>query len=175
MTDWYALRVVCRQEAFVQRALADAHLLAYVPQHVTEARFAKRKASRSRPLIPGYVFALLIDDDAMQAALAIRGVIRDGRSIPVPTLAIGSLALLEACHAFDETWTPPKPKGRRYTRRWKAGEVAMMDRGTPYEGHAVTILRAKNRNRLDVVLQIFGREVEVEVREHQLVAMPCAA
>lgn len=53
--SWYALNVIGRQEAFVIRALREAHLLAYTPQHVTEAKFAKRKATRSRPLAAGLV------------------------------------------------------------------------------------------------------------------------
>lgn len=170
MSQWYAIRVVSRQEAFVVGALEEAGLFGYAPKHVTEAKFARRKAVRTRPLIPGYVFASLPDDDAIQAALAIQGVIRSAHRIPLRGIDIGALVLEEACHAYDETWTPPKPKGLRYHRRWKPGDIATLDARDMglLAGHSVKILRTKNRDRLDVLLTICGRTSEIEVRDHQL-------
>lgn len=167
--SWYAIRTTNRQEGFVQRALTEAKLSAYVPKHIDEAKFARRIATRCRPLIPGYVFALLPDDDAIQAALAVQGVNRHARRIPLRDIDVGALVLEEACHAYDETWKPPRPKGRRYSRRFKAGEIAKVVSGH-FDGREVLILRTKNKDRLDVLLRIFGRDIEVEVEERQLAA-----
>lgn len=176
---WYAVRVTALQERFVAKALGEAGIVAYMPLHVTEAPFARRIATRTRPLIPGYVFAEIHSDDDDAAARAIRGVIR-GPFIRIPQIAMGSMFLFDACHAFDETWKPTKPKGQRYERRWKPGDVALLDARDLglLEGHRVTILRTKNKNRLDVLLTIFGRSQEIEIGESQLtpdVAVRCAA
>lgn len=167
--SWYAIRTTNRQEGFVQRALTEARLFAYVPKHIDEAKFARRVATRTRPLIPGYVFAELPDDDAVQVALAIQGVNRHARRIPLRDIDVGALVLEEACHAYDETWKPPRPKGRRYSRRFKAGEIAKVVSGH-FDGREVLILRTKNKDRLDVLLRIFGRDIEVELEERQLAA-----
>lgn len=164
--NWYAIRVVSRQEGVVARALAEAGLTGYVPQHITEPKFARRKVTRSRPLIPGYVMADLPDDDAIQAAIAIQGVVRGAHRIPLRPVEVGALVLFEACHAFDETWKPPKVKG---ARRFKAGQVAKVVSGH-FEGRLVQVLKGKNKGRLDVLLTIFGRDIEFEMEERQLAA-----
>lgn len=173
MSEWYALKVISRQEAFVCRALGEVDpsrpLASYCPQHVTEAKFAKRKATRSKPLIPGYVFAQLPDNEAIHDALTIRGVFD---FIPVPSLAVGALVLFEATHAFDETWKPPKRKGRRYA--WKAGDTMRVVRGS-FEGHSVTIVKAKGKARFDVLLSIFGRVQELNMSGGDLSPLDIAA
>jgi transcription antitermination factor NusG len=172
MTTWYAIRCCVRQEAFVVKALTEAELLGYAPQHITKPINAKRKATRSRPLIPGYVFAELPDDDAIQAALAIRGVFevvsRNGKPQRIPPLAIGALVLADACHQFDETWTPPKKKGQRYSHAWKKGDEVKIHDGGAFDGFSAQVLRANGRDRMAVLLMIFGRLTEVVVEHRAL-------
>lgn len=169
---WMILRVTPRQERFVVGALAEHNIAAYSPLHITEAKFARRIQTRARALLPGYVFALLEDDEDLDQARAIRGVrevmCRDAKPIRVRALHIGAMVLADAYHAFDETWVPRK---KAKARRYKAG-----DRVKIVSGHladrAALVLRAKNGNRLDVLLTIFGRDIEVEMGVHQLIAEP---
>lgn len=167
--SWYALRVSNRQEGYVLKALGEVRLHGYLPQHVTEARYAKRKATRSKPLIPGYVFALLEDDYDVQAALAIRGV--QDASIRVRAIDVGALALEEACHAYDETWVPPKPKGRRYNPRFRSGEHVRIRKGHYAEGLSGLVVKAKGRDRIKVLISIFGRDQEIDVEAKSLEAI----
>jgi transcription antitermination factor NusG len=158
--SWYAINVVSRQEGFVLNALREAYLVGYAPMHVTEARFAKRKATRTKPLIPGYVFALLVDDYDVQTALSIRGVI--AAKIRLRPIDVGALVLEEACHAYDETWKPPRPKGRRYNPRFPNGLAVKVRRG-PVEGSSGVVLKAKGRDRFIVLMNLFGRDHELDV------------
>lgn len=179
MASWYAIRCTSRQETFVAKALGEAGLTGYVPLHITEAKFARRVAVRARALIPGYVFAELADDEAVQAALSIHGVIRSAALIKIKPLEIAALALAEAWHKFDETWVPPKVKGKRYSYRWRAGDRVRIING-PAAGHAGVVICAKGKDRMEVLLTLFGRPWEV-VTEHrnlelaQDVACPLAA
>jgi transcription antitermination factor NusG len=166
---WYALNVTNRQERFVRDALREACLIAYVPWHITEARFAKRKATRSKPLIPGYVFALLADDYDVQTALGIRGV--HAARIRLRPIEVGGIVLEEACHAYDETWTPPRPKGRRYNPKFAAGQRVRIRSG-PAEGHSGTVLKAKGRDRIRILTAVFGRPWELDVEAKRLEAIP---
>lgn len=171
-SQWVILRVTARQERFVAGSLAEHGLLAYAPMHVTEARFAKRKAVRTRPLMPSYVFANLPDDHSLFLALEIRsvhGMMCNGEGVPrrVPLSAMGGLLLADACHWFDETWQPPKIKGRRYSHRWQPGERVRIATG-PYQDFIGTVLRAKGRSRMDLMITVFGRDGEVNIEEKHL-------
>lgn len=169
---WYVLRVMAQQERFVVRALGEAGVTGHTPLHVTWAKFARRKAARTRALMPGYVFAELPDDRAIDAARAIRGVNEimcngEGKPRRIPSLAVGALILMEACHAFDETWEPPKVKGKRYSHAWKSGDRVRITSG-PMEGHVVTVLRGRGRDNMEVLFSLFGRTSEVVVPHRQL-------
>jgi transcriptional antiterminator RfaH len=167
MSKWFAIRVTTHQEGFVDRALGEAQIQAYVPKHITKPDFAKRKATRTRPLIPGYVLVALPDDEAIQVAYGLRGVIRNS-AIPLRPIEVGAMILAEACHLFDETWTPPKAKGQRYKHRWKAGDRVKIDDG-PFFGFVAQVLRSNGKSRMAVLLTIFGGVTEVSVEHRHLV------
>lgn len=170
---WMILRVTPRQERFVITALDEFQIPAYAPMHITRPNLAKRIATRTRPLIPGYVFVRLDGDQDIDQARAIRGVreimCRDGRPRHVPALAVAGLILAEAAHKFDETWSPPKQKGRRYAHRWIKGDRVKITGGA-FDGFAGQVLRSMGRNRMEVLLTMFGRVQEVSVEHRQLVA-----
>ncbi|WP_367271334.1 transcription termination/antitermination protein NusG [Phenylobacterium sp.] len=154
------------------RALTEAGLTSYFPLHVTEAKHARRKATRSRPLIAGYVFAELPTDEAIHEALSIRGVFelvsQNGKPRRIPSIAIGSLILADAFHLFDETWVPPRPKGKRYSHAWKRGDRVRIEDGGAFDGFKAEVLRANGRDRMAVLLMIFGRLTEVIVEHRDL-------
>ena len=169
--SWYALKSRRRQEAFILKALGELGLTGYVPQHVTWARHARRRAERKRPLIAGYVFAHLPTDEALQAALSIRGVVdvirgQEGRPQHVAPLSLGALILAEACHLFDETWAPPPVKGWRYAYRWKKGDRVRIEDGGAFDGFDAQVERGRGRGRMEVLVMLFGRSTEVVV-EHR--------
>lgn len=170
--NWYGIRCCVRQEAFVLKALTEAGLTGYVPQHITEAKHAKRKAKRTRPLIAGYVFAELPTDEAIHQALGIRGALelvsQNGKPRRIPTLAIGSMVLAEAFHVFDETWVPPKRKGARYSHAWKRGDRVTIDDGGAFDGFTAEVLRSNGRDKMAVLLMVFGRLTEVIVEHRDL-------
>jgi transcription antitermination factor NusG len=134
---WYVLTVTPRQERFVRDAVTELrddrgellNLGAYYPLHITQAKWARRIVTRSRPLMPGYLFVEMPDRAPWAAVRAIRGVrgYVGGAEGPraVPEAEIGRLIAKEANHEFDETWKrePDPAKPRRYTRRFKVDRV----------------------------------------------------
>jgi transcriptional antiterminator RfaH len=152
---WYVLRLFQRQEAFVLRALTEKGFDAYLPKSRAYALHAKRKSVLTRPLIPGYLFARLPDDDAISAAFAMRGVLgaignSDGPQ-PIPAEWVGALVLAEACHRFDETWRPVIAGKRRYSHRWRSGERVKIVAGAA-QGRIGEVSRTYGRNWLEVIL-----------------------
>lgn len=177
---WMLMRVTSRLERWVVDALSERKIECYAPVHITEAKHAKRVAVRCRPLIPGYVFANLPDDDAIDTAREMRGVIeimcrtdpetQTVKPMRVRTLDIGSMIFLEACHVFDETWQPPKKKGRRYSYRWAKDDAVRIQHGA-FDGFAAQVLRGHGRDMMEVLITVFGRSQEVLVAHSQLVRL----
>src|SRR5690606_37888470 len=135
---------------------------------------------RTRPLFPGYVFAELPNDTALDIARAnhaVREVMcRDGRPVRIPALIIGSLVLLEANGAFDTTdrktgsGSRSKRRGHRGRAeplsRWKNGQRVKIEDG-PFAGWIATITRDKG-DRIDALISFFGRETAVELDEEMI-------
>ena len=169
---WYVVRCVSRQERRVVQELEDLGLVAYCPFEIRWAKHAKRKASVSRALFPGYVFAVLPDGQSVYQAESIR-LVRDimrsesGSLLQASAASIRGLFLAEIFHTFDETWEPPKVKGRRYSHRWKRGERVTISRG-PFEGYAGEIARTRGARRVELLISVFGRTQEVVVETSHL-------
>lgn len=168
---WFILQVISQRERLTAEALIDKGVTAYVPKAVSAPLHARRKAVRTRPLIPGYVFVELPDDEALDLARNFRNVIsilcKDGNPWRIPAIEIGTMVFMEACHEWDETWTPPPIKGRRYSYRWKAGERVRVRSG-PFEGFLATVQRGQGKDHMQVVLAIFGRQTEVVLEHRQM-------
>lgn len=184
MTPWSILITDPRMVRKVVESLSDQGVSAYAPMEVFERKVSTRRAYQpgtrwvrtARPLLGAYVFALLDTDEALDTARgnkAVREVMcRDGRPVRIPALVVGSLALLEGLHTFDETWTPPKLKrktvkrgGRRRKYReqpFEANEGLKITAG-PFEGFTGLFLRAAREDRITVLVTLFGRVSEVEV------------
>jgi transcription antitermination factor NusG len=180
---WNILRVAPHMERRVRDTLADVGLKVYVP---IEKRWPKgyermSKAQKlrarpiTRPLIPSYIFALLPDDESLDLARgnhAVREVMCfDGKPIRVPARELGGMVLFEACHAFDETWEPPKRKGKKRGKggkaKWKAGQRVKVKDG-PFAGFFAEVLRAGRDERVVVATRIFGRVSDVELEPDQV-------
>jgi transcription antitermination factor NusG len=173
---WSILRVATPMARKVADALTDAGVRCYVP--VEKYRPPNHWRARTRPLIPGYVFAELLDDDMLDLARenhAVREVMsRDGRAVTIPALAIGTLVAFEALHLFDRTWKPTwrshKRRGRKASTiqsRWQHGQrVRVLDGSfAGFEGDITSVARPQ---RIEVLVYIFGRAVPVELGEDEV-------
>jgi transcription antitermination factor NusG len=154
-----------------------AGLTVYVP--LEKYRPKRTWKSRTRPLIPGYILALLRTDEELDTARAhpaVRKIMcRDGVPLKVPAICIGSLILFEACGEFDQTWNSvperDKSRGRRPTRRaWEKGEVAKVVEG-PFASFPAEIVNAERADRIEVMVMIFGRATPVQLDEEMLEAV----
>lgn len=176
---WNILRVAPHLERRVRDTLAEAGLQVYVPietrwprgyQRMTKAE-KMRARPITRPLIPGLVFALLPDDESLDIARSNKAakLLKDGEGlVKVRALDIGAMVLFEACHAFDETWAPPRPRrGKRAkapNSRWKGGERVKITEGL-FAGFFGEVLRANREDRIEVLVTLFGRATPAEVEE----------
>lgn len=155
-------------------------LTVHVP--IEKYRPANHWRPRTRPLIPGYVFADLPNDDAIDTArenYAVRDIMCHDSGVPFRLSAnvIGALILFEAWHAFDRTWKPPpfrvqKRGGRKSSFRetkWQHGKrVRIMD--GPFAGFLGTIMATPRDQRIEVLTAIFGRQTTIELGEDEVEA-----
>lgn len=176
---WFILRVSPNMERRVVSALTDKGLTVYAP--VEKYQPANTWRARTRPLMPGYIFADLPDDAAMDEARGNRAVrelmCREGKPLRVPALFVGTMILLEAWKAFDRTWrkTGTRRRNRRrgrkgtvYESRWEHGQRVRIRAGAedhPFEGFEATVFRTAREMRIEVLVSLFGRATAVEVEE----------
>lgn len=178
---WSILRVKPGMEAKVTEVLRGAGLGVHHPRE--RYRPARTWRSRTRPLIPGYLFVDLPNDEAIDLARGNEAVIEvmcrtmaDGRPKPVqvPALVVGAFVLAEWLGEFDTARTAPPPANRRRHRRppsrkWEAGELVRIAEG-PLEGRTGKILAAERADRMLVLIEIFGRMSEVTLDEEMIEA-----
>lgn len=175
-SPWYVIRVTPRQEGYVREVLEDKGIDCYFPWHKTFPLKAKRKATRERPLIAGFVFACVTEERAIDIIRSVRGYREiwcgaDGEPRRVPPLHLGAMILAEAFHEYDETWVPPKPKGKRYHHRWQKDEVVHIEDGGPFHGFNGRVVRTNRKDRITLEVRLFGRPSEVEVKTKHLRAL----
>lgn len=149
-----------------------AGLQVYVP--IERYRPATTWRSRTRPLMPGYVLALLRDDDELDLARknhAVREVMcREGRPVRLSALDVGSLILFEAWGMFDRTWESPAPsiRGQRKLRhKWERGQRVRVTDG-PFAGFPAEIQKAERADRMEVFVTLFGRVTPVTLDEEMI-------
>lgn len=172
---WFVCRVMTRQEKRVLAAFEEKGITAYCPMERKWSLHARPKVAISRALFPGYVFAQLPDDSALDAARSdrrVRDIMCDkfGNPIVANTRSLRGIFIADMFHDFDETWVAPKvkrPKGKRYSHKWAAGQQAKVTRG-PYEGIIGRVIKSKGRERVEIMLTLFGRDWEWNVSQGDL-------
>lgn len=176
---WFILRVSPNMERRVVEALTDKKLTVYAP--VEKYVPANTWRARTRPLMPGYIFADLPDAEALEEAKgnkAVREIMcREGKYLQVPAIFVGTMILLEGWKAFDRTWrkTGTRRRNRRrgrkgtvYESRWEHGtrvRIRTAGEDHPLEGFEATVFRTAREMRIEVLVMLFGRATPVEVEE----------
>lgn len=148
----------------------------YLPKTANVARSSRPWRPRTRPLIPGYVFAELPSDQALDVARSnanVRLMCREGRPVTASALAVGMIALFEAWGAYDSTRRASGARrgGRRGKRgggvhqsRWKSGQRVKIGEG-PFMGFIATIQKADREDRMEALIDIFGRSTPIVIDE----------
>lgn len=152
---WFVVATATRQERRALEALEELGVTAYLPCEARFVRHARTKTRRESPLLPGYLFVELEEEDevGLHAAAHADGVSRilssGGRPRPVRTLCVGSLALLEALGAFDRTL--PSAGGAVV----RAGSQVKVS-GGPLRGRVGLVRELRGRHRALVLLEALG-------------------
>jgi transcription antitermination factor NusG len=160
---WRAVQVKPGCEARVMGEL-DAHtgqprsglrrlgVECYVPMEVFAARVRRKMAVRSRPLIRGYVFALISDDEfplVREIDGAVKVVRMAGQPALVPTWVIADFREAEAAGLYDETRDRKRHPVER--RRYEPGDLVKVKVG-PFRGMVGRVARLNNKRRVEVLL-----------------------
>jgi transcription antitermination factor NusG len=183
---WSILLITPNMERRVAETLTEARLTVYVPietyrpKPVNVARAHRPWRPRTRPLIPGYLFADLTDDrhlDIARANHAVRRIMcREGVPITIGAEDMRKIILDEAEGAFDfakraSGASKGRHRGKRGKRgagaepsRWKSGHRVKVAEG-PFAGFIGTIIKADRMDRIEVLVSIFGRQTPVEMDE----------
>lgn len=166
MTQWFAIRTATRQELKAVTSLRELDIFAYCPVETRWRRTPRTRTKADVPLFTGYIFAQL---DAVGIALAheadgvhaVVGAFRDR-----PTIEAGKIEALQQAQAdglFDHTLSDPPIKA------FSKGEKLKVIDG-PFSGWIGEVTRAKGKNRLMLMTQMFGRKREIELPVGSLAA-----
>jgi|GEM_PF-1759511 len=143
--------------------LGDDNFACYLPTIVKSVWSKARKRCRvNRPMFPGYLFVQLrFGNEPWDYVRAVPGV-RDflktsGSPVTVPALAIDKIKLKEG-----EQSLPHKERAAY----WKGMEVEVMK--GPFATFLGPIERMSGHDRVKVMLNIFGRGVEVDLHESEI-------
>jgi transcription antitermination factor NusG len=168
--SWYVVRAATNRERKAVAGLEEVGFGAYLPCRTRWVRHARVKAKVKRPLFVGYLF-VGIDHERqnMRAAAEVDGVhafVRLGGVAPRAVNAgiVEAIWAAEVEGVFDETKPPTVPR---------IGKGALLRiTGGPFYGFVVQALDVPNKDKIRVLLSVFGREspMEVDVRKVELVA-----
>lgn len=126
----YVLRVTGEEKA--TRQLAEAGIASWAPMFKKLRLAVGRQPARliERPLIPGYVFARLGEDDfaAAMATERVHGVISSGGAPrPFPEAEFTKVLMMTISGRFDDRLPSTKAKPRGTRRRGMAGLQAWFE------------------------------------------------
>lgn len=151
---WYAVYTSANHERSVSDQLVTRGVEHFLPQYELVRRWKDRKVRLRLPLFPGYVFVHLALRNRLRV-LQVPGVVRlvgfDGHPVAVPEEEVTRVRrfLNEGFHAEPHRYLQA---GRRV--RVKAGPLA---------GIEGIFLRARNKCRIVISLDLIMRSIAVEV------------
>jgi Transcription termination factor nusG len=128
MTPWFALYVTNERKA--AEGLAEAGFEVFAPTYQQLIVRRRQKLLRTVPLLPGYVFARIPEDD-FAAANAIEQVVcilkADGRYREVPEMEIAKVVRLLESGRLDDRLPATKSRPRGIRRRGLDSLVAWFE------------------------------------------------
>lgn len=159
---WRLLYVRPQSENRYHANLAERGLTAYVPKEIIWRGLGHRRQPAAKPLLPGYVFADLTDEQLADVAHLpeVIYIVREGdRPGVVPARFINGLRDAEAKGEWDRT-RKERQRAKRYGKPLSEGEAFEVITG-PWAGHAGTIAKPLGSKRAEVVLSLFGHDFTV--------------
>jgi transcription antitermination factor NusG len=176
VTPWFALRCATRQEKRAVEALEEAFagvegFEAYLPVYVRWERLGhmKTRTKKHRPLLPGYLFAMIPNGDFCTAERAdgVSSVLRytnaagELRPRGISSVLIHELRMIEASGEFDEA----EPGSA--TSSLKIGQRVRVS-GGQFTGLSGILMKLKGNKRASVLIEMFGRSSPAELPIAQL-------
>jgi len=160
---WYVLRVEDRADIAVDKSLAEGNVeRVMLHTEVEPKRRGKRKFQSLEPLrmpsFPGYIFVKVVSCPATWAGLrTIEGVLGPigGCEVPSP-VSEQEILKFQARIENDPTAIAV------LTNALKAGDKVAIDSG-PFATFETVVLMLKDRHRLTVEVNVFGRAVPLDV------------
>lgn len=167
---WYVARTEPRAEIFAVQALKERGIEAWVPVERYYAYHARRKSTKERPVIAGYVFFTLTPEQSFYAVQGVRQVksfLGANQPRPVPFEAFAEIWESERAGFFDYTRPNDAPSFK------KNDPVRII--GGPFAGRLAVIMAAKpGEARAKVFIEALGRffgpgpaNVPTELLEHR--------
>lgn len=159
--SWKVVQVKPAAERRVRDGLHESGLTAYLPMEVVWRRRDGRKVRHERPLIRGYVFALIADEDQHRIHGidgAQRFVSFNGVAATIPAKFIAAIQAAEAAGEYDETAEPEK-------KRFALGDRVRLTRRDAFEGLSGVISRLNGGRRITVVLATVGWPISATMDE----------
>jgi transcription antitermination factor NusG len=159
---WYVARCATRREAVAERSLTNAHVAFYVPRLTrwTGEGFRRRRVTYS--LFEGYFFAGLTPAQSfyeLPMLEGVHGVVRFGEGAQPKPVEFGMIALTLAAEQaghFDRTVQAAREG------EFRPGETVKVVDGK-FFGFTAQFIRLSPRERVRVMLSLFGRQTEVDL------------
>ncbi len=165
MRNWYVVSTQPHQEMRAETNLRRQAYEAWVPHLLRERRHARRVETVKAPLFPGYLFIAL--DPMAQAWRAINNTFGVRRILchgefPRP-IERGFVETLQDATDASGVVALPDPQ------RLAPGQPLRLLTG-PFANSVGTLLRLADKDRVALLLSIFGREVQVTVSRRNVIA-----
>ncbi len=154
---WRLFYVRPQSESRYQASLAERGWPSYVPKEVLWRGIGVRRKPTPKPLLPGYVFADLTDEqlaDAAHLPEVLYLVKHVGRVAEVPSEFVEALQTDEAKGRFDRTRKAVR-EARMRGKPLAPGQTFTVTAGV-YEGHIGRIDRVTGNQRAEVLLDAIG-------------------
>ena len=159
--NWYILRVATRQEKRAVEALKEMKVDHYLPMETVERVINREEGPVDRPLLPGYLFALIADVDFHTVTHAngvhapVRYTNNRGERVArsIPAALVQAMREAQAAGNFDRTRKEPEPE-------MQVGDSLRIKAG-PFEGLIGAMLEKRGEQRVLVLLRSATVEMDL--------------
>lgn len=168
---WFVLRTEAHRERRAELALLELGFDAYLPVETRWVTHARTRRQADKPLLPRYLFVQIEADmphafHMIREADGVEGFVIGAASHPrpIPGSWVGEMRQAQVEGAFDRT------RKVRWTK-FKPGQSVKPTEGAgAFVGILATVIRYAPKDRVRVLLSMFGRETEVEIEQSDLEA-----